>query len=357
MEDVESLLKGPRGRRLCLELAMEADQEVRLTVFYLGYDLDPGKGTSRVMLSMASSGEASPPPPAPTVSDLARMLSELDVKDRIQGLTGTALIRAIDAARYWQPPDGDDVLAANPVINRALGHLATTILEAPSTDWWSNRFQAKQWTIDWRSPNDPAPLSTNPSDVLAEWSRHERTMEHRAARERPADINANYGGEWWSIPYRLTQTFSRIPEGLGLIEDSLGWEEGTVIPVSGSGRILELETAEDWATLCRDFPFEVTASRRHDWYRTTGRDGRWVIPDWERVAGRWDAVHLSVSAYLRLAGRALDVDTAEGTASVIAGWNPDTTLWLTDVLRETGEPRQFWNREHNQDRWEQQRTH
>jgi hypothetical protein len=68
----------------------------------------------------------------------------------------------------------------------------------------------------------------------------------------------------------------------------------------------------------------VTASRRHDWFRTTGRDGAWVIPDWALVAREWDAIHLPVSAYLESAGRAIEV--AKETASVT--WDPDTSIWL-----------------------------
>lgn len=35
----ELLLEGPRCRRLCLELAMELDQDIRTAVFWLGYNM------------------------------------------------------------------------------------------------------------------------------------------------------------------------------------------------------------------------------------------------------------------------------------------------------------------------------
>ncbi|TJY64045.1 hypothetical protein E4J89_19060 [Arthrobacter sp. CAU 1506] len=101
------------------------------------------------------------------------------------------------------------------------------------------------------------------------------------------------------------------------MEDSLGWEQATVIPVRGTGRTFEIPIPDDWLSLCRAFPLEVTASRRDDWFRVTGRDGRWVIPDWERVAEQWDAVHLAVQGYFSSATRALHLDP--DTASVIAG--------------------------------------
>ena len=48
---MDLLLQGPRGRRLCLELAMELDPEVMTAAFGLGYELDSGRGTSRVLLT------------------------------------------------------------------------------------------------------------------------------------------------------------------------------------------------------------------------------------------------------------------------------------------------------------------
>lgn len=45
----------------------------------------------------------------------------------------------------------------------------------------------------------------------------------------------------------------------------------------------------------------MTALKRHDWYRTTGRDGSWVIPDWSQVAHDYDGVHLSIAGYLTAA--------------------------------------------------------
>jgi hypothetical protein len=86
----------------------------------------------------------------------------------------------------------------------------------------------------------------------------------------------------------------------------------------------------------------------------TGRDSReagpWLVPDWSRVAQEWDAVHLTVAGYLASATRCIPVpDAADATgtagttgttgtagstgrveaASVIGGWGPDVTYWLT----------------------------
>ncbi|WP_369746189.1 hypothetical protein [Paenarthrobacter sp. AMU7] len=346
---MDSLLQGPRGRRLCLELAMELDQDIRIAVFHLGYNLDPGAGRSRRMLTMDPLGEAPPPLPEPTMDELAGLITSLDLNGITNQLVHYALQRAVDTARYWQEPEGEDFLAATEEITVPLARVAESLAYSPTTQWWVQKAQPGQWAIDWRSADDPTPLPRDPQHTLAEWGRKERAQEIRAAKERPKNPHANFSGEWWSIPHGLIHTVARIPEGLSLVEDSLGWEEATVIPVAGTGRILEITTEEDWINLCRAFPLEVTASRRHDWFRTTGRHGRWVIPDWEQAATEWDAVHLTVTGYLSLAGRALPV--SEDTSTVIAGWDLGTTFWLNDVVRETEEPRQHWHGPHNEDQW------
>jgi hypothetical protein len=89
-------------------------------------------------------------------------------------------------------------------------------------------------------------------------------------------------------------------------------------------------TGGGWAAA---HPRDVTASRRNDWSRWTGREGRWVLPDWRSVAAQWDGVHVSVAGYLNTAGMA--VDTGGEAATLLAGWDADQTLWLRDVFTGT----------------------
>lgn len=345
---VDALLVGPRGRRLCLELAMGLDPSVRSIVFWLAHDLDPGKGTSRVLITVTS-GEGPDQPPRPAMADLMTSLASLDVTRIDSGAIERALAAAVDTSRPWQEPDGEDILAALPEVQAALAPIAQHVMTASSTQWWSDGRQVEQWAIDWRPADDPAPLTRDPARILAAWARDARAEEVRAEKERPRDPRANWSGTWWSFPYGTLQTIGRVPLGLNLVEDSFGEEHATVIPVRGVGRTYEVLTAEDWVSLCRTYPLEVTASRRHDWFRCTGYDGVWVIPDWEQIAERWDAVHLTVRAYLSGANRALQVDA--DTSTVLAGWNPDTTMWLTDLAREWEGSRQQWQRSTYQDAW------
>jgi hypothetical protein len=81
------------------------------------------------------------------------------------------------------------------------------------------------------------------------------------------------------------------------------------------------------------YPLEVPRSRRHDWFRATGEDDHWAIPDYAAVAAEYDGIHLSVMGYLRTAGRALGTGEPR---TVLAGWSPDATWWLTPAATPAG---------------------
>ncbi len=327
---------------------MELDPPTRSAVFWVAHDLDPGKGTSRVFATASTDGFPDQPP-RPSLTDVITALTSLDPKRAGAEIIDRALAHAVDTSRPWQEPDGEDVLASLPEVTAALAPLAEHVMTASSTQWWSHGRQVEQWAVDWRPADDPAPLPRNPAQALSAWARGAHAEEVRAVNERPLDPRANWSGTWWSFPQGTLHTVGRVPLGLNLIEDSFGWEHATVIPVRGAGRTHEVRTEDDWVSLCREYPLDVTASRRHDWFRCTGHDGAWVIPDWERVAKRWDAVHLTVLGYLGGANRALRVDAMAST--VLAGWNPDTTIWLTDAAREWEGPRQQWQRTTYRDTW------
>ncbi|MBT2483819.1 MULTISPECIES: hypothetical protein [unclassified Microbacterium] len=348
MTIADELLRGPRGRRLCLAYATRMDEQLRVAVFWLGHELDPHPGTIIRFRGEDDAEEVEEvQDPAFTEAEVAEFIRGLDLTSISADAAREAMCETVDHARYWQEPDGDDAVAALPAVRDALSSIAARLvtvlpdLTAPSAP--------AQWAVDWRVASDSAPIERSPAALLAAWTVEQREDEERAAWERPRDPHANFSGTWWSVPYQLLATRTNVMDALQLVEDSLGWEVATVIPVRGTGRILELRTADDWAGLCREYPMEVTASRRHDWFRVTGRDGTWLIPDWERVAQQWDAVHLTTLAYLSAATRLIEVDTERAT--VIAGWGPDATVWLTDVAREWHEPRQQWRRVEGENLW------
>ena len=103
--------------------------------------------------------------------------------------------------------------------------------------------------------------------------------------------------------------------------------------LSGVARVRIGDTPQDWVRLVSAYPMEVTASRQHDWRRAAGATGCLLQPDYRAASRDWDAVHVSVRGYLTTAMRALPVD---GATTVLAGWSPDETWWLTDCLAVTG---------------------
>ncbi len=129
---------------------------------------------------------------------------------------------------------------------------------------------------------------------------------------------------------------------LALVEDSFGWTVATCAPVTvrPSPRVYEIHDAKDWMELVARYPMDVSNSRRHDWWRCAGAEGRLLIPDYDRTGQDCDAIHLTVRGYLTTAGAALPVDA--GT-TVLAGWNPDETWWLNDCLA-VREPAVTWTR-------------
>ncbi len=355
--DPGELLAGPRGRRLCLAFATGAGSQtgpaspaLSAAVSMAAWDLDPGSGSSRMRLSFGVPD--ADPSPIPTPADVARLLGSVELDAPDDWALIRALASAVDFARYWQEPDGEDVLAATPVVRQALERVAAH-LAGSLPAWWSAPLDASAQQVVTLDGTTAEPVRSA-ADHLAHW--HERTVagESRARAELPRDPRASVSGTWWSAPLPgLTSTTRSLgplgPVGLWLVEDAAGWDQASVAQVSvpDDATVYEIDGPQAWAELCRRYPLDVTCSRRHDWYRTTGIDSEWVVPDWAEVSRDVDAVHLTAAGYLTTAGRAAVVDGE--TRSVLAGWNPDQTYWFVDLARQPATV-QRWQRD-DEGRW------
>lgn len=350
--DAAALLDGPRGRRVCLEYALacaldddtQEGQDAATAVFLAAHGLtDPAD--RGVMLTFGVDGGARPEPESATPDDAAAALQAVPLTTPTPGRLREALRASVDRAMYWQPPDGEDVLAAVPAVREALRATAELIAASPAAAWWTTPVEAgDQWTLPWEGAGLP------PRDLestLRAW--HDGTVEdeERAARERPSDPAARWSGLWWSIPpsdlVRTTRALGDDgPARLWFEEDSFRDDAAIAVPIEAyPARVIEITSPEDWADLCRRHPLDVTAARRHDWYRVTGRAGAWTIPDWRSVAAETDAVHLTVLGYLTAATRLIDLDGERAT--VLAGWNPDETFWFRGTLARAADE-QRWTR-------------
>jgi hypothetical protein len=173
------------------------------------------------------------------------------------------------------------------------------------------------------------------------WSSRAVETAGRGGGRRRDNVEEAVSGTWWSGPLGGTIWTSRgnigdLPAvGLACAEDPLGEEEFEIwaVGIDPDARVYEVHEPGDWGRLAATHPRDVTASRRHDWSGWTGREGRWILPDWRSVAAQWDGVHVSVAGYLSTAGMA--VESGGGSATLLAGWDADQTLWLRDVFTDT----------------------
>lgn len=335
-EFAEAVLQGPRGRRLCAAVLTTRSLELWEQVARAG--IEPGDTDLQ--------------------SQLTESLSEAEVTttayEESPGAFLPALREVVRWAVYWQEPDAEDRLLAGPDVLEALRPVARALGESPAAAWW-------------RAPMDPVdqhhvafveqgaarlPSLGRSAAALEDWRRSLVAEEGRAADERPDDPRAAWSGDWWSAPTGLVDTSRGLADdgavGLQLVEDAFEWSDAVLqrLQPAAGARVLELRGPADWIELVVRYPLEVTASRRHDWWRSTGGEQRWLLPDWTRVAHDWDGVHLSVAGYLSTAGRRLPA--GDGYETVLAGWNPDVTHWLADVLEPVGEP-VAWHREGDED--------
>lgn len=337
----DDLLRGPRGRRALLAFAV-AGEDTRQTegersrlieaVFDASYRLAEDDGQA---ITWFGWGEPTPRPES-TPADVAEALAGVRLAAPTQDALVEALRASVEAAMYWQGPDGDDLLCARPEVRQALARVAEHLVDSPIVQAWDAPLdRADQWRVVWDGPSTPRP------DLTA-WRAAVLDEDADAERERPADASAPWSGVWWSIPpHGLATSTGSLgetgPVGMWLVEDFSGARtvETQRLAIDPGARVYEVGDAEDWARLCREFPLVVTASKRHDWFRVTGLAGPWVMPDWSRVAEHHDGVRLSIAGYLRSATTA--IATEAEAASVIAGWNPDTTWWLNDVAHPVGD--------------------
>ena len=350
----ELLLAGPRGRRFLLHYALisegaaspaQSEALFSQATVQTALRLDPHISDDTAVRSRARFGWVDSLPEVQHVSafEVAQRLGAVELLDPTPERLRTALKAAVDTARYWQEPDGEDRLAATPEMRHALQHVARHVAASPHLAWWRAPVdRSTQHCVLWEG----TPPWDIPEDIHATIRAardRELAQEQLARTHRDPDPAANWSGEWWSqppkaIPSSTRTLFDGSPAGLWFVEDSLGWEQAqsTRFLVPDDVSVFEITQAADWAELCARFPLDVTAQKRHEWYRTTDRIGRWVIPDWAQVARHYDGVHLHVAAYLSAAGTAIPVAHSMSTASVIAGWNPDETYWFsTDIVYDS----------------------
>ena len=312
----EGLLAGPYGRELCVAIAMDAA---------------PGDVWIRATDATFLDALRAVRPEQVAELDERRVLAELE--------------SVVGSAVYWQEPEDDRERQARPEVVAALRPIADAVAAHPAAAWWgepldrSAQSHVRYWFKELEPPLDPVDVRP----ALRRW-RKQRVEAERRLADHPRWRST--GGQWWSDPAFSGAAWTTPslpgpgPLRLYCTEDSMGWERARAhsVVVDERARVFEVDGPEAWARLVDAYPLEVTYGKRGDWWRTTGRDGRWWIPDWAAVAEDYDAVHVTVLGYLATAGRAVPTP---GGATVLAGWGPGHTCWLrpdrlayTDVVEQ-----------------------
>ncbi len=328
--DANDLLLGPRGRRLCLELLPDPPD-------VLGW---PMPVSLHLPSGLRADIEAGVAAAVPAVE--ARLFA--------------ALVEAVSSAMYWQEADETDRLLEHPEVREILEPVAQAVAQASAAAWWDSALAPDdQQYVEWLGEPEQAPPAMSGARARLNQWRTVTAAEESRALSGPADPTAALTGSWWSTPAQASpvSTTRRLPAlgavGLALVEDSSGHTMARCWPLAAQprSRVYEITGAADWVGLVTRYPLDVTGSRRHDWWRVTGWADSWLIPDWADVAADFDGVHLTVAGYLTSAGRTLRVGQE---ATMLAGWNPDQTFWLNDVLRDAG-PTTQWQRQADSAHW------
>lgn len=226
----------------------------------------------------------------------------------------------VSSAMYWQAPHAEDVAAADPGLVAALRPVAEAVASSPASAWWSTPVDlaALRYASRFDDDHPPSPPTlTDPRERLDRWRAGILEEERAAASKRPADLGAPISGYWWSSPEMASLvTTTRPLEGLGSIE--LGWEEDSFGQRSAVIACAPTRLAQD--------------HRPRRWLAHSGLARR------RRRVGRGPLVR---RGYLTTATRALDVGDGD-SATVLAGWDPDQTWWLTDALATTASHPESW---------------
>ncbi|MET0695062.1 MAG: hypothetical protein ABWY56_14100 [Propionibacteriaceae bacterium] len=337
------LLAGPRGRAVCLTIA-----GLRPLDFLTPTGEGAGGRSDDTTIVWLSAEDLHDDERA--VVALAGALAAISVNTLALDeptVTG-AVADAVSDAAYWQEPDADELLLADPRIVDSLRPIARAVVGSPAAAWWTAGLDLDdQYFVSWlwrkrQSRADP-PLLTGAAERRAGWRQDALREERSATDGRPPEPEAPYSGHWWSTPVfsGLVTTAPRLPDGvpaqLVFVEDPVGMDRARVARLQPRPdiRVWEIDEPADLVDVVSRYPLAVDRARRHDWFRLTGVRGPWLIPDWAAVGVDYDAVHLTTLGYLATAGRALPV---EGGFTVLAGWEPGETWWLNDVLEQATEP-------------------
>ena len=231
--------------------------------------------------------------------------------------TATGLVvadYAFGAASEWRRHE-QSLTALMPLLNEAAGILA---ISESIAWWWDNvELTSQRWIQEVSSSALPRATSAQVTKAAAEFH--------------------SISG-WWSplLDPRIPRTTRGPLKNADTVEflcheDSYFYQSRELKirefhPVADA-QVYEISSAADWANLVDRFPKTATTHKAAIWNDMFSMSEHWIEPDWEAVSEAFDGVHISVAGYL---SAAYDPIKNGSYRTVLAGWNPDQTLWLRE---------------------------
>jgi hypothetical protein len=168
--------------------------------------------------------------------------------------------------------------------------------------WWHDMDRARQvWVGSTPEPPDELRLMIDLDPIHAEASKPKRAFWTSTAD--PAVVSP-----WLEWPERMFSGPSHL------------WR----VAVSAAARVAEVHTPAQWSAFARTYAGAHQAFRWSGRPQSTPGSAR-IDPDWSKVAGDWDGVHLSVGGLLT----AQDVPyESNGATTELRGWDMESTVWF-----------------------------
>lgn len=244
------------------------------------------------------------------------------------------LVFTTGSASYWG--DDEDRQLYEPESSRAL-RAGYELLNDSSSLFWRSDFDERGQVVAWLAEDTNRTTEGVVAAVeLSTWVERLR-VEEKAFSLSATDMSLSHqGGAWWSTPLdtKLTRSLSatamQSPDFRLAREDAASSRivESHLFSVPAHSRVLNVADLHVWRSVVDSYPLEVTASRRGNYWRQFGMRCRWLVPDWEKVSQDFDAVFISNASYLMACG--IPQELSPDYRTVMAGFNPGETIWLTD---------------------------
>ena len=141
-----------------------------------------------------------------TSADVQAAIRSVDVEGLVAAdeseLLG-ALGYAVDFARYWQPPDEEDIRYAAPEIVALLEPVAGVLLRHPVCAWWDDPVDLAFQRYPFGSEALPESALPYRSERVrwSEWRAHVEAGDARSRRDFERNPHRAFSDEWWSTPY------------------------------------------------------------------------------------------------------------------------------------------------------------